>query len=128
MQKRDLLLQRMKKIRDKMQERAEWPHKYTNVENEELENRVKKVTLVSVCEMECSGKWPTRQMGGMEVQLARKLKKVLIAAQEVEERVGISERKSSSSERSFTSERSFSRERRSENTDEELENFTDIAL
>jgi hypothetical protein len=61
------LIQKLQDMRQRLQERPEWPHKDRPITDEELQYASNRVSPHAVAQLSLANPWPTREMSGIEV-------------------------------------------------------------
>jgi hypothetical protein len=61
------LIRKLQDMRQRLQERPEWPHKDRPITDEELKYASNRVSPHAVAQLSLANPWPTREMSGMEV-------------------------------------------------------------
>ncbi|CAF1354649.1 unnamed protein product [Adineta steineri] len=61
------LIRKLQEIRERFQERADWPHRGQLISNVELRCASNRISPNAVAQLSLANPWPTREMGGIDV-------------------------------------------------------------
>ncbi|CAF4069710.1 unnamed protein product, partial [Rotaria sordida] len=64
---REKLIKKLQDIRQRLQERPEWPHQARLITDEELQHASDRILPHAVTQLSLANPWPTREMSGIEV-------------------------------------------------------------
>ncbi|CAF3614242.1 unnamed protein product [Adineta steineri] len=61
------LIRKLQDMRERLQERADWPHQDRPITDEELQRASNRISPNAVAQLSLANPWPTREMGGIDV-------------------------------------------------------------
>jgi hypothetical protein len=61
------LIRKLQDMRQRLQERPDWPHQARAITDEELQHASNRISPNAVAQLSLANPWPTREMGGIEV-------------------------------------------------------------
>ncbi|UJR12017.1 hypothetical protein I4U23_016195 [Adineta vaga] len=61
------LIRKLQDMRQRLQERSDWPHQNRPITDEELQHASNRISPNAIAQLSLANPWPTREMGGMDV-------------------------------------------------------------